>query len=45
MFADDPEAAQFCEKLFFDPRFSANKSLSCATCHDPALLVSVSFSV
>ncbi|MGB0385271.1 MAG: cytochrome-c peroxidase [Ardenticatenaceae bacterium] len=37
MFADDPEAAQLGEKLFFDPRFSANKSVSCATCHDPAL--------
>lgn len=25
------------KQLFFDPRLSANQSLSCATCHDPAL--------
>ena len=34
-FADDPRAAAFGETLFFDPRFSANGAVSCATCHDP----------
>jgi cytochrome c peroxidase len=24
------------EKLFFDPRLSANGTVACATCHDPA---------
>jgi cytochrome c peroxidase len=28
-------AIQFGKKLFFDPRLSVNKSVSCATCHDP----------
>ena len=37
MFADNPDAAQLGEKLFFDERFSANQSVSCATCHHPAL--------
>jgi len=37
IFADEPEAVQLGERLFFDERFSANKSVSCATCHDPAL--------
>ncbi|RMF74768.1 MAG: cytochrome-c peroxidase [Planctomycetota bacterium] len=34
--ADDPAAAHFGQYLFFDPRFSANGKVSCATCHDPA---------
>lgn len=36
-FADDERAAQLGRRLFFDPRFSSNGSISCATCHDPAL--------
>ncbi len=36
-FADDPAAARLGQYLFFDPRFSANGEISCATCHDPAL--------
>jgi len=31
--ADDPVAAEFGRELFFDPRLSANGSISCATCH------------
>lgn len=34
--ADDPAAAAFGERLFFDARLSANGRVSCATCHDPA---------
>jgi cytochrome c peroxidase len=33
--ADDPRAAALGRKLFFDPRFSANRQVSCATCHLP----------
>lgn len=33
--ADDPRAAELGEKLFVDPRFSANSAISCATCHQP----------
>jgi len=33
--ADDPVAAEFGRQLFFDPRFSANGGISCATCHQP----------
>jgi cytochrome c peroxidase len=33
--ADNPLAAQFGRYLFFDTRFSANGSISCATCHQP----------
>ena len=33
--AGDPEAAAFGKQLFFDPRFSANGAVSCATCHQP----------
>ena len=33
--ADDPRAAEFGRKLFFDTRFSANGNISCATCHQP----------
>jgi cytochrome c peroxidase len=35
--ADDPAAAAFGHELFFDPRFSANGQISCATCHRPEL--------
>lgn len=35
--ADSPEAARLGQRLFFDPRLSANGAVSCATCHDPAL--------
>lgn len=34
--ADDPAAARFGQRLFFEPRLSANGKVSCATCHDPA---------
>lgn len=34
--ADDPEAARFGKRLFFEKRFSANGAIACATCHDPA---------
>jgi cytochrome c peroxidase len=30
-----PAAIRFGQRLFFDTRFSVNKSVSCATCHDP----------
>ncbi len=33
--ADDPRAVDFGRQLFFDPRFSANGAVSCATCHQP----------
>lgn len=33
--ADDPAAAQLGQKLFFDPRYSGNGEVSCATCHEP----------
>lgn len=35
--SDDPAAARLGQSLFFDPRLSGNGSVSCATCHDPAL--------
>lgn len=35
--ADDPAAAEFGERLFFDRRLSADASLSCASCHRPEL--------
>lgn len=31
--ADNPVAAEFGRRLFFDARLSANDSISCATCH------------
>jgi cytochrome c peroxidase len=34
-YADDPRAAAFGQKLFFDTRFSANGEVACATCHLP----------
>ena len=33
--ADDPGAARFGQRLFFDPRLSKTGATSCATCHDP----------
>ena len=34
--ADNAAAALLGQRLFFDPRLSANGKISCATCHDPA---------
>lgn len=34
-FADSPAAARLGQRLFFDPRLSANGAVSCATCHQP----------
>lgn len=36
-YSDEPAAAALGEKLFFDPRFSSNGQVSCATCHLPQL--------
>jgi cytochrome c peroxidase len=36
-FADNPEAAKLGQNIFFDPRFSANGKISCASCHQPEL--------
>ena len=33
--ADDPRAAEFGRRLFFDTRLSSNGQVSCATCHRP----------
>jgi len=33
--ADDPRAARLGQRLFFDPRLSANGEVACATCHQP----------
>ena len=33
--ADDPRAAQFGERLFFDTRLSADGKVACGTCHQP----------
>ena len=33
--ADDPRAAALGERLFFDPRLSANGAVACSTCHQP----------
>lgn len=33
--ADNPEAAEFGRKLFFDTRLSGQGELSCASCHQP----------
>jgi len=35
--SDDPDAARLGQWLFFDPALSADGTVSCATCHDPAL--------
>jgi cytochrome c peroxidase len=34
-FGDDPRAAAFGQKLFFDTRFSLNGKVACGTCHLP----------
>jgi cytochrome c peroxidase len=34
-YGDDPDAAAFGQKLFFDIRFSSNGKVACATCHLP----------
>jgi len=34
-YADNPRAAQFGQKLFYDTRFSSNGEVACATCHLP----------
>ncbi len=36
-YADDPRAAELGRRLFFDPGFSANGEIACASCHRPAL--------
>ncbi|MCK6448443.1 MAG: cytochrome-c peroxidase [Planctomycetes bacterium] len=33
--ADDPRAAAFGQRLFFETRWSKNGEISCATCHEP----------
>src|SRR5262245_35068037 len=33
--AGDPAAAVLGQQLFFDPAYSANGAVSCATCHNP----------
>lgn len=33
--ADDPNAAALGQRIFFDPRFSANGKIACVTCHHP----------
>ncbi len=33
--ADNPQAADFGKRVFFDTRFSGNKKISCASCHQP----------
>src|ERR671927_371164 len=37
-YANDSRAAAFGQKLFFDPRFSSNGKVACATCHLPEQL-------
>lgn len=34
-YADDQNAVALGKKLFFDPRYSGNQEISCATCHAP----------
>lgn len=34
--ADDPAAARLGQALYFDPRFSADGQVACASCHQPA---------
>lgn len=36
-YAEDPRAAAFGQRLFFDTHFSANGQVACATCHNPQL--------
>ena len=35
--ADDPRAARFGQRLFFDPRLSGNGQVACSSCHQPDL--------
>ena len=35
-FENIPAAIELGKRFFFDPRFSRNERISCATCHDPA---------
>ncbi len=35
--ADNLQAAKLGQKLFFDPRLSANGAIACSTCHQPQL--------
>jgi cytochrome c peroxidase len=37
-YSDDPAAAEFGQKLFFDTRFSSNGEVACSTCHQPELM-------
>lgn len=37
-YADDPQAAVFGQKLFFDTRLSSNGQVACSTCHVPELM-------
>lgn len=34
-YADDPRARSLGKQFFFDPKFSGNGEVSCATCHQP----------
>src|SRR5512147_2045308 len=34
-YADNPQAAAFGQRLFFDTRFSSNGKVACSTCHQP----------
>jgi cytochrome c peroxidase len=34
-YGDDPRAADFGHRLFFDTRLSSNGKVACATCHEP----------
>lgn len=36
-YGDDPRAAEFGHRLFFDARLSANGKVACASCHVPSL--------
>ncbi len=36
-YADDPRAAAFGHRLFFDTRLSSNGAVGCVTCHNPGL--------
>ena len=35
-YADDPRAAEFGHRLFFDKRLSSNRKVGCVTCHQPS---------
>ena len=34
-YADNPQAAELGQRIFFDKRFSGNGQVACATCHNP----------